>query len=103
MTWWRRGSQSFSPERVFVIYISRTAIESPGRWSTAFGKFVAAQLAMESLKLNPGAKEDVERALKMAKPVSEGLDAVQNPPEFRRMGQWASAARGGRSSREQGR
>lgn len=89
-------------ETVYAIWVSKTAIEQPGRWSASFARLVAANLAERGIKLNPGAAERVAMAIKKAKPSAEGLDAVQNPPAFRRPGRWTSSIRGS-SSREQGR
>lgn len=86
---------------VYAIWISSTAIDLPGRWSENFAKYVAAKLAHQCLKLNPGAAQAVMDELKATKPAAEGIDAVQNAPVRRRMGQWASSIRGA-SSREQG-
>lgn len=90
-------------ERVFAVWVSGNVTETPGIWSTSFARFVEASLAEACLKLNPGAAQKVADAVKKWKPQAEGVDAVQSPPEFRRMGQWASAARGWHTSREQGR
>ena len=87
---------------VYAIWISSTVIDTPGKWSSNFGNFVAATLASRCLRLNPSARDDVQLALKRANAGAQGVDAVQNPPTFRRPGQWASAARRGGSS-EQGR
>lgn len=78
-------------KRVFAIWVSREAIETPGRWSTAFAMLVAAHLAKECLALNPSQRDDVEEAMKRAKASAHGLDGVQNPPQRRRPGQWSTA------------
>lgn len=87
---------------VYVIFVSSSVITTPGKWSASLAEFIACMLAFRCLKLNPGARDAVEKALKMAKPVAESLDAVQNPPEFRRPGRWATSMRGSRNH-EQGR
>lgn len=89
-------------ETVYAIWVSKTAIDTPGRWSASFARLVSANLAERGLKLNPGAAQRVADAIKKAKPAAEGVDAVQNPPAFRRSGRWASSIRG-HSSREQDR
>ena len=96
-----KGKIATNATTVYAIWISSTAIDTPGRWSENLAKYVAATLAKQCLKLNPSAKDDVDRELKATKPAAEGVDATQNPPSFRRPGQWVSAIRGGRS-REQG-
>jgi len=96
------GKIATDAERVFAIWVSDTVVETPGIWSTSFSRLVEAMLAQACIKLNPSAREDVELAIRKAKPAAEGVDAVQSPPKFRRQGQWAGAARGGWSSREQG-
>jgi hypothetical protein len=81
-------------ETVYAIWISTTAIDTPGRWSESFATYVAATLAKQALRINPGARDEVEDALKRSRPQAAGHDAVQNPPAMRRPGRWASAARG---------
>ena len=89
------GKIATNATTLYAIWISSTAKDTPGRWSQNFADYVAAKLAKSCLKLNPGAAEEVDRELKRTKPAAEGIDAVQNAPAQRRMGQWASANRRG--------
>src|SRR5688572_17291928 len=85
------GKIATNATTVYAIWISSTARDTPGRWSESFAKYVAAKLAYECLKLNPGAAQVVMDALKASKPAAEGVDAVQNAPVRRRPGQWVSS------------
>ena len=97
-----KGKIATDAETVYAVWVSSDAITAPGRWSSSFARFVSASLAERCLKLNPGAKDDVALALKKSKPQAEGVDAVQQPPVFRKPGRWATAGRGRRGSYEQG-
>lgn len=97
-----KGKIATDAETVYAAWMSSAAIDAPGRWSASFAEFVAATLAQRCLKLNPGAKDEVEKAIKKAKPAAEGVDAVQSPPAFRRPGRWALSIQGFDRSREQG-
>lgn len=82
-------------ETVYIVYVSETAKDSPGKWSESFAHFVATEIAVRSApKLNPSSKEDALKERKKALSDAIGLDATQNPIRERRHGSWARAARG---------
>jgi len=91
-----KGKIATDAETLYLKYVSSTAISYPGRWSSNFARYVSAELAFRSLKLNSSAEERAKKELKEAKSDAVGVDAVQNPPTFRKPGQWVQAARTGR-------
>lgn len=98
------GKIATSAETLYITYVSDTSISAVGRWSASFAYYVATELATRSMaKINPSAKDDIVRERKKAASDAIGLDATQGPPQQRRLGSWARAARGfrGNADREQ--
>lgn len=94
---WRQENRRIAAnvETLYIVYISSTAINSPGKWSESFAHYVATELAFRAApKLNPSAKDDVAKERKKSLSDAIGLDATQNPIRTRRPGQWARSARG---------
>jgi hypothetical protein len=99
------GKIATDAPRVYLVYISkeRLATYSIGKWTQAFADFVSASLALRiAPKINPGALELADAAVKSKRAIAQSLDAVQNPPARRQPGSWASAHRRGMRSQENG-
>lgn len=90
------GKIATSAETVYAKWVSSETIAFPGRWSSTFARYVATELAVRSFKLNASALEHAKDERKKAMREAPGVDAVQNPPQFRKPGQWVRVARFGR-------
>lgn len=91
------GKVATNAEQVYLKHVSSELLTlTPGEWSQSFSDLVSAELAVRTApKL---AASNIEMALETRKqrtPQAKSLDAIQNPPQRRRMGNWARAARGG--------
>lgn len=96
------GKIATNAETVYCLYVSNTSRTQVGRWSEAFGRYVACELALiSSGKINSSREDFIAKQLKRAKSDAVGLDATQGPVQRRRHGSWSRAARGYVSSREQ--
>jgi hypothetical protein len=100
-----KGRIATDAEAVYAKWVSSTAIDAPGRWSSTFARFVATELAVRTApKLNASALVFATKEREKVKPEAEGVDSAQNPPQFRKAGSWARAARFGyRGNPEQAR
>ncbi len=96
------GKIATDAETVYAKWVSSTAIDLPGRWSSTFARYVSAELAIRSLKLNTAAAEIANKERQDARKAAMGVDAVQNPPAFRKPGRWIKSIRTGSRDRDGG-
>ena len=88
------GKVATDAATLYLAWVSSNAIDTPGKWSESFARFVAAELALRCIKLNIGSAQVIDQERKRAMKLALGVDAVQGPPSLNRPGRWARSIRG---------
>ena len=79
---------------IYIKYITKSAIHLPGKWGQGFADFVAAELAFRTApKLAPSKLGDAGKVLTLRRKVALSSDAVNQPPQLRKLGSLAMAHR----------
>ena len=93
---------------IFVKYVSNTSINTPGKWGQGFADWISAEMAFRSApKIAPAREEAAGKILITRRKIALSSDAVNQPPQIRKEGNWARAHRnrfifGGQSSGRSG-
>jgi len=98
-----KGRIATDAERVFISYVSNLARVAVGNWSQAFADYVSAELANRAApKIAIDQVDKMPKVLKDAKSNALNIDAVVQPPQFRRPGRFIRAVMRGSRNQEFG-
>lgn len=91
------GKIATDAPNIFLRYVSRDLITlAPGSWTQAFADYVSARMAfLAAPKVNAGALQAASQIMEDAEKTALSVDAVRDPPEIRRPGNFVRAVRMG--------
>jgi hypothetical protein len=78
-------------QTVWVQYVSTSYLTSPASWTRTFRRYVAAQMAKDSIAMFDTDPNRVELVWKQRKHDARSLDAQQSPPRVIHPGSWAKS------------